>query len=103
MATEHCPTCHRAGASAAEIQARCGSFLTCAKRTLPVDPSKEVVISCDNCDVALAVPASLITSGKSPRVGAVCQRSSESCIAVVVTTPSEGVVMVKPRGKSAKS
>lgn len=85
-----CPQCHRVGGH--EVTGTCGSPLTCAKRMVPVDAAKEVVIGCEHCDKIRAVPVSLIMSGKVVNLDMNCQLDRESCKARVVAShaTSEG-------------
>lgn len=84
VALVQCPSCHKVGASETEIRSQCGAMLTCAKRVVPIDPAKDIVVSCETCARKVAVSAADVMSGKEPNFGKLCQRSKDSCQAVVL-------------------
>lgn len=78
----------------------CGSFLSCPKAEVPIDPTQDVVVKCGPCDLIRAIPVSLIIQGKS-KVQVQCSRSP--CCATVVSLKGEpSEASPAPKAKPAK-
>lgn len=91
---QKCQTCGRAG----DDVVTCGSFVTCPKATVPVEPT-DVILQCDHCEITRAVSAPRIIHGKPLPAAHVCPLGEDTCECRPVVVSAKPDAKVPARGK----
>lgn len=97
MALLKCDTCGRTG----EEVGHCGSFLTCPKVGVPIEPT-DIVLSCDRCGLTRVVAAGRIMQGKALAATSDCPVADCEARAIFLTqvdAPEKPTTIEEPQAK----
>lgn len=60
----------------------CGSPITCPNRGREIDPSTDILVRCDTCDIVRAIPVDTLMKHRDTRLDNACER--ETCVAFLL-------------------
>lgn len=96
MALLKCLPCGRTG----DEVGRCGSFMTCPKQGVPIEPT-DIVLSCDRCGITRVVAAGRVMQGKPLEATSMCPVETCEARAIFLTNVEPATMPSEPLATKA--